>query len=96
MKYDGWSVRWNEWIAADSPRLEPFRCKTVGDTSAKATRHLHRRRPRLLDQVSMIEQIMLQGYEFSVAHTALSVTGHNLQRALALLSSGHDNDQSDA
>ena len=27
--YNGWPTRWDEWIPVDSPRLAPFRTRTI-------------------------------------------------------------------
>eukprot|EP00475_Leptophrys_vorax_P019183 TRINITY_DN261_c0_g2_i6.p2 TRINITY_DN261_c0_g2~~TRINITY_DN261_c0_g2_i6.p2 ORF type:complete len:287 (+),score=49.32 TRINITY_DN261_c0_g2_i6:153-1013(+) len=49
ISYDGWGDQWNEWVDYDSPRLEPHRSKSVGDTSAPKMRHLFKPKPFCAD-----------------------------------------------
>ena len=85
---DGWTSKWDEWIDVKSPRIEPFRCRSVGDTSAKATQHLHRRR-RNASAVMLLEELLNRGFEFSAAQTALLIADYDFDQALHLL---HNND----
>ena len=34
--YQGWGTKWDEWVDRDSPRLQPPRSHTVGDTGYRA------------------------------------------------------------
>jgi hypothetical protein len=84
IRYDGWSDRWDEWLPVNSGRLEPYRAKSVGDTSAQKTRHLHMARtPRI--SIEDVQAIMELGYQWADAQTALLLTNNNVDNAIALL-----------
>lgn len=36
IQYNGWPVRWNEWLPFDSPRIALFRTKTANSTTSSA------------------------------------------------------------
>lgn len=61
VKYDGWQQHWNEWIPISSPRLHPFRSKSVGDTSNESMRYLFHRRRRTQPRLEMIQSVMAEG-----------------------------------
>eukprot|EP00475_Leptophrys_vorax_P030048 TRINITY_DN4469_c0_g1_i1.p1 TRINITY_DN4469_c0_g1~~TRINITY_DN4469_c0_g1_i1.p1 ORF type:complete len:360 (+),score=65.18 TRINITY_DN4469_c0_g1_i1:29-1108(+) len=94
IRYDGWSDRWDEWLPVNSNRLEPFRAKSTGDTSAQKTRHLHMARtPKI--SLEDVQTIMELGFPWHDAQQALLLSHNNVEHAIALLQHAVDQDEDD-
>lgn len=87
ISYEGWSERWDEWVDFDSFRVDVYRSRSVGDTSASATRHLFR--PRVFcPDANMMYEFRQMGYtDMEMVHSALHMARNQRHLALRILES---------
>lgn len=83
--YEGWDPYWSEWLPIDSPRIDTYRSKSVGDTSCRAMRHLFRPGPFCID-ANLVYELEGLGFELSAAFAAAQLAENDRTRAIAILS----------
>jgi hypothetical protein len=82
--YVGWGDQWNEWLPMYTPRIEPYRCRSVGDTSAVNMKHLFRPREFCPD-ANLIYEFQQLGYSVQNIVNALERTRNHRADSLHLL-----------
>jgi hypothetical protein len=92
VQYQGWNQRWNEWIPLDSNRIQPYRAKSVGDTSAEKTKHLHIRRPPRKVWEMLIQHLVQRGYSFAEARHTLNSSREILDQTMHAIRSRFSNE----
>jgi hypothetical protein len=85
VSYDGWNSHWDEWIKIGSPRIETYRCCSVGDTSSGATKHLFWPRQFCPDANLIYEFTNSYRYDQDRVVRILELTRNNRSEAMALL-----------
>jgi hypothetical protein len=83
--YEGWNQRWNEWVHVQSHRVQPYRAKSVGDTSSRKTKHLHVRRPSRRVWELLIQHLVRLGYSYAEARNTLTTSREGLEQAMHAL-----------
>jgi hypothetical protein len=82
--YVGWGDKWNEWLPMHSPRIEPYRCRSVGQTSASNMKHLFRPR-QFCPDANLIYEFQQMGYTVQNILNALERTRNHREDSLQLL-----------